>query len=102
MNTSRVIQALNVLGAALAVLAAGAAYGAPASHADDPAQTEWPASGGDWRGQFYSPLARINAGNVGTLGLAWQYDAAPSRGGVARGLEATSVIVNGVLYASLA
>src|SRR5690348_3038349 len=104
MHTSRVTQAVSVLAAAMAVLAAGATYGAPASETAGAAveATEWSGVGGDWKGQFYSPLAHINVGNVGTLGLAWQYDAAPSRGGVARGLEATSVIVKGVLYVSLA
>lgn len=104
MNTSRAIQAFSALMVATAMLAAGATHGALASSAvSDSAETaEWTAGGGDWRGQYYSPLTRINAANVGTLGLAWQYDATPSRGGVPRGLEATAVMVNGVLYASLA
>lgn len=62
----------------------------------------WPTVGGDWRERFYSPLAHINVHNAHTLGLAWQYDAMPRRGGVPRGLEATPVVVDGVLYTSLA
>lgn len=65
-------------------------------------RANWPLLGGGWREQFYSPLLQINARNVQTLGVAWQYDAMPGRGGVPRGLEATPVVVNGVLYTSLA
>ena len=62
----------------------------------------WLAKGGDWRGEFFSPLTRINTDNVGSLGVAWEYDATPHRGRVLRGMEATPVIVDGVLYTSLA
>src|SRR5882762_9990689 len=62
----------------------------------------WLAKGRDWTGQFYSPLARINATNVASLGMAWEYDANPRRGRVLRGLEATPIVVDGVLYTSLA
>ena len=62
----------------------------------------WLAKGGDWRGGFYSPLMRINAKNVAALGVAWEYDASPRRGGLPRGLEATPIVVDGVLYTSLA
>jgi len=43
--------------------------------------------------QRYSPLDQINAGNVDKLGLAWSQDM-DSR----RGLEATPLVVNGVVY----
>ena len=62
----------------------------------------WLAKGGDWRGEFFSPLTRINTDNVGSLGVAWEYDATPHRGRVLRGMEATPVVVDGVLYTSLA
>jgi quinohemoprotein ethanol dehydrogenase len=62
---------------------------------------QWPATGGDWTEAHYSPLARIDTTNVSQLGVAWEYDATPSRGRVLRGLEATPLMVDGVLYFSL-
>ena len=66
------------------------------------ASANWLSRGGDWTGQFYSPLAAINVGNVASLGVAWEYDASPTRGGVNRGLEATPIVVDGIMYVSLA
>jgi quinohemoprotein ethanol dehydrogenase len=63
---------------------------------------QWLSRGRDWTGQFYSPLDRINTANVTRLGVAWEYDASPRRGRVLRGLEATPIVVDGVMYASLA
>jgi quinohemoprotein ethanol dehydrogenase len=63
---------------------------------------QWTSKGRDWREQHHSPLTDINRDNVATLGLAWVYDATPHRGRMARGLEATPLIVDGVLYTSLA
>jgi len=48
----------------------------------------------------FSPLSKINADNVQSLGLAWVYDDIRVRGTVNRGLEATPVIVDGVMYVS--
>jgi quinohemoprotein ethanol dehydrogenase len=48
----------------------------------------------------YSPLSRISAANVRTLGLAWEYDRIQNRGSVQRGLEATPLVVDGVMYVS--
>src|SRR5690242_1220485 len=56
---------------------------------------DWPTSGDDWRQSYYSPLRLINASNVDTLGYAWSYDLDTTLG-----LEATPVVVNGVMYAS--
>ncbi len=56
---------------------------------------QWLMTGRDAGGTYYSPLADINAGNVGRLGFAWQY-----RLGTRRGLEATPVVVDGALYTS--
>jgi quinohemoprotein ethanol dehydrogenase len=87
---------------AIDALGEPAAVGAPRllTAAAEPAN--WLAKGRDWTGQFYSPLARINATNVASLGVAWEYDANPRRGRVLRGLEATPIVVDGVLYTSLA
>ncbi len=43
--------------------------------------------------QRHSPLRQINDGNVAELGLAWSYDL-PTK----RGLEATPIVVDGVMY----
>lgn len=43
----------------------------------------------------YSPLDQINEKNVSELGFAWAYDT-----NTARGLEATPVVVDGVMYTS--
>jgi quinohemoprotein ethanol dehydrogenase len=55
----------------------------------------WVKGGGDWRQSYYSPLTGINASNVATLGYAWSYDLSTTHG-----LEATPVVVDGVMYAS--
>jgi quinohemoprotein ethanol dehydrogenase len=54
----------------------------------------------DSGGMHFSPLSKIDAGNVGSLGTAWTYDGIRVRGSVNRGLEATPVIVDGVMYVS--
>jgi quinohemoprotein ethanol dehydrogenase len=70
---------------------------------DADAQSDhWFTKGRDGGGTHYSPLADIDRANVGSLGLAWSYDAKPRRGRMSRGLEATPIIVDGVLYTSLA
>ena len=43
----------------------------------------------------YSPLDQINQDNVGSLGFAWQYDTHTTRG-----LEASPLVIDGVLYTS--
>jgi quinohemoprotein ethanol dehydrogenase len=55
---------------------------------------QWPAPGRDPEGTYYSPLNDIDAGNVARLGFAWQY-----RLGTHRGLEATPLVIDGVMYA---
>jgi quinohemoprotein ethanol dehydrogenase len=56
---------------------------------------QWSYLGGDWRGTHYSPLETINRDTVSRLGFAWQFAT-----GTRRGMEATPVVVDGVLYAS--
>jgi quinohemoprotein ethanol dehydrogenase len=53
----------------------------------------WLSDGRTYSAQRYSPLAQIDAGNVGKLGLAW-YDDLDTM----RGVEATPVYADGVLY----
>jgi len=57
---------------------------------------EWPSDGRDYTAQRYSPLTQINASNVGQLGLAW-YDELETF----RGVEATPIYSEGVLYNTL-
>lgn len=57
----------------------------------------WMSHGRTYSEQRYSPLAGIDASNVGALGLAWSYDLETKRG-----VEATSIVVDGVLYATSA
>ncbi|HEX7079444.1 MAG TPA: PQQ-dependent dehydrogenase, methanol/ethanol family [Gammaproteobacteria bacterium] len=56
---------------------------------------EWLTYGRDYAETRFSPLEQIDADNVGRLGLAWYYDT-----GSLRGLEATPLVSNGVLYAT--
>ena len=56
---------------------------------------QWLTAGRDAGQTFYSPLHAINAKNVARLGFAWQY-----RLGMRRGLEATPIVVDGVMYTS--
>jgi quinohemoprotein ethanol dehydrogenase len=66
------------------------------SHADaDRVSSQWPMAGRDESGSYHSPLNDINASNVSKLGFAWEYKL-----GTRRGLEATPLMVDGVLYTS--
>jgi len=58
---------------------------------------EWLSYGKDYNEQRFSPLDKVNAGNVQTLGLAWyaEFD-------TDRGQEATPLMVDGVIYTSTA
>ena len=58
--------------------------------------SEWLSHGRTYAEQRFSPLKQIDAGNVGKLGLAWYLDLENNRG-----LEATPLVSDGVLYASL-
>ncbi|MDJ0786383.1 MAG: PQQ-dependent dehydrogenase, methanol/ethanol family [Myxococcota bacterium] len=53
----------------------------------------WLSYGRTYSEQRYSPLTRITDANVGQLGLAWSFET-----GTKRGLEATPIVVDGVIY----
>ena len=53
----------------------------------------WDNPGGDWAESHFSRLGDINPDNVGSLGLAWEYDL-----GTYRVQEATPLVIDGVLY----
>jgi alcohol dehydrogenase (cytochrome c) len=59
-----------------------------------PATDTWPTYNGDYSGRRFSTLDRINAGNVGSLTLAWAF---PIHTGT---IKATPLEVNGILYFS--
>ncbi|HEY0846043.1 MAG TPA: PQQ-dependent dehydrogenase, methanol/ethanol family [Noviherbaspirillum sp.] len=65
-----------------------------ASHQDG---ANWLSHGRTYSEQRYSPLTGINDGNVGRLGLVWAMDLDNDRG-----LEATPIVVDGIMYATLA
>src|SRR5262249_6182469 len=50
--------------------------------------------------QYYSPLNGINSRNVDRLGFAWEYTARSTRGRVQHGMQATAIMVDGVMYVS--
>ncbi len=58
--------------------------------------TNWPEYHGDWRGWRYSPLDQINKNNVKKLKVAWIHQP----GEIAQGLQASPIILDGVLYYS--
>jgi len=80
----------------------GSAQQKPAAPVDDAAlraadsrNQDWLSYGRDYYEQRFSPLNEINDANVATLGLAWQFETATERG-----LEATPLVIDGVMYAT--
>ncbi|HQR24463.1 MAG TPA: PQQ-dependent dehydrogenase, methanol/ethanol family, partial [Steroidobacteraceae bacterium] len=66
--------------------------GARIAAADSEPQN-WLAHGRTYGEQRYSPLTQVNADNVSKLGLAWSYAT-----GTRRGLQATPIVVDGVMF----
>jgi quinohemoprotein ethanol dehydrogenase len=60
--------------------------------------TDWVTLGGNYMQQHFSHLAKINAENVKDLGFAWEYQTNSQRGKVSRGLQATPIIIDGVMF----
>jgi len=67
------------------------------------ADQEWPVTGGDPGNSRYSALAQIDTANVGRLRVAWVYHTgdAVTQGNRTQ-IQATPVVVRGVLYATSA
>src|SRR5258708_6237414 len=57
-----------------------------------PATDAWPTYNGDYSGRRFSTLDQINAGNVGSLALAWVFQPHAST------IKSTPLEVNGILY----
>jgi len=87
------VAALGLLLAACAPAPSGSSSGPPAA-GHDPAD-DWPTTGGDAGKSHHSPLTDITPGNVGALGLAWVAEL-----GTNRVLEATPIVIDGVMYTS--
>ena len=60
-----------------------------------PSSAEWLTTGRDFGKTHFSPLTDINTSTVARLGFAWAYDT-----GTDRGLEATPIVVDGVMFTS--
>ncbi|SFM99791.1 PQQ-dependent dehydrogenase, methanol/ethanol family [Variovorax sp. OV329] len=56
---------------------------------------DWPSHGLDYAETRFSKLEQVNAGNVKDLGLAWSYNLESTRG-----VEATPLVVDGIMYVS--
>ncbi|MBL8208267.1 MAG: PQQ-binding-like beta-propeller repeat protein [Blastocatellia bacterium] len=54
---------------------------------------DWLSYGRNYAETRFSPLNKINAANIKQLGLAWSYETNTNRG-----LEATPIVVDGVMY----
>jgi quinohemoprotein ethanol dehydrogenase len=63
--------------------------------AADEEPQNWLSHGRNYSEDRFSPLAEINTGNVARLGLSWEFHT-----GTLRGLEATPLVVDGILYAT--
>jgi quinohemoprotein ethanol dehydrogenase len=84
--------------AALLLAACAPSPSGPGSGADAAALAsgdDWPTTGGDPGSSHHSPLVDITPANVATLGLAWAADL-----GTRRVLEATPIVIDGVMYTS--
>ena len=89
------------VGAILFALQCSAAPALPAAAAVDQQRLQdadahpgqWMSHGRTWSEQRYSPLRQIDGSNVQRLGLAWYADL-----NTYRGVEATPLVIDGVLY----
>ncbi|MBO9574890.1 MAG: PQQ-dependent dehydrogenase, methanol/ethanol family [Sphingobium sp.] len=84
-----------LLGALTLLALAGCSLSDSKSPDTSLAADNWSTPGGDIGKSHYSTLKDINAGNVDKLGMAWAADL-----NTGRGLEATPVVIDGVMYTS--
>src|SRR5690349_23331320 len=63
-----------------------------------PADGEWLSYGRTYDEQRFSPLTKVDAGNVAKLGLAWSYDLDTAH----RVQESTPLVIDGVMYVTSA
>ena len=80
------------------MLSAVAFLSSAAADSANVADADWPENGRTYVADYYSPLKSIDASNAREVGLAWEFDDFIVRGNVHRGLEATPVVVDGIMY----
>ena len=73
---------------------------ATSATSDRPAAADWRVTGGEPGNSRYSPLDQINTGNVSQLQPAWTYHTGDLPAGGRGEIQATPVVVHGVLYAT--
>src|SRR3954453_19133258 len=66
-----------------------------------PPTDSWPTYNGDYSGRRFSTLSKINTENIGSLSLAWVYRLDPGNSTMSGSINATPLLINGVLYFSL-
>ncbi len=76
----------------------GMCAGGPALAQAGAVKGEWPTYGGDLGNTRYSPLDQINASNFSNLEIAWRFKTDSLGPKPEHQLEATPLMVNGVLY----
>jgi alcohol dehydrogenase (cytochrome c) len=84
--------------ASVLVVAIGAQTGVPPAKLLNPGTDSWPSYNGDYTGQRFSTLAKINDGNVQALSLGWMYRMNAAGGGNPGSIKGTPLQVNGVIY----
>src|SRR5438309_36729 len=82
----------HMIAAVLVALAAASLAAQTAAPTD-----AWPTYNGDFSGRRFSPLTKINAGNVNALTLAWLYRV-NGGGGSSSNIKSTPLMIDGVLY----
>lgn len=80
----------------LLLFAVSAAYAQNGPAMDGSTKADWPSYGGTGSAWRYSALDQINASNIKKLTPAWMLQT----GDAAEGLQATPIVVDGVLYIS--
>src|SRR3954464_6844562 len=61
---------------------------------------DWPTTGGAPGNTRYSPLRQIDRDNVSSLRVAWTYHSGDARADNRSQIQATPIVVDGVLYAT--
>src|SRR5215471_10965288 len=94
--------AASVVALALTVAGVAAVAGGPALSGEQTSPAaptaQWRSYAGDLRNQHYSPLDQINAGNFGTLEIAWRFKTDAMGPRPEFKLEGTALMVNGVVF----
>ncbi len=96
-RTKRFLKVAQILGATVALLAL---WTTPATTQQGASDQNWPAYGNDNGNTRYSPLDQIDASNFYKLEPAWVFSTANMGPTPETNLEATPLVVDGVLYST--